>query len=121
VPDDPSVVQKVVVRPSATQTVLVVASTEPERIRKQLDPELARSVCVIASRWTRGQVYDTRRILDQRMREWQLYTIGESADEDCQLIILAKAVRVVPDLAAWARDVPDALLRVCAWLRPSAA
>lgn len=109
-----------VFRPSRTQAVLVVAATEPERVEAALRPHYGRALCVVRSRWTPEQVTAVRESLRAGMRTWNVYTFGDTATGDGQLLVTAKAVRVVPALASWAAGVPAGLLHVNTWLAPTA-
>lgn len=110
------VVGVMMARPSPTQVVLVVVSTEPDRTRQQLGSRSASRSCVVASRWTRTQVQGVQSQLEARRGGWQIYQTGQTHGEDCQIRFEVEAVQVVPEFAAWASTVPDGLLQVRAWL-----
>jgi hypothetical protein len=116
---DDSITALAVFRPSSTQVVLVIASTEPSRLRSQLRSRFGPRLCVIASRWTKAQVHDTAAHLRTNMDRWQIYVTGESVTEDGQTLVQADSVRVVPEMIDWARPLPDGLVRIAPWLAPT--
>jgi hypothetical protein len=106
-------------RPSPTQVMLVVVSTEPDRTREQLGARFLSRSCVVSSRWTRAQVQGVQSQLEARMGGWQIYQTGQTAGEDFQIRFEVEAVQVVAKFAKWASTVPDGLLQVQAWLVPT--
>jgi hypothetical protein len=122
---DPAVVGVMMARPSPTQVVLVLVSTEPDWTREQLGARYPYRSCVVASRWTRAQIDGARSHLETRMGagpgSWQIYQTGQSHGEDCQIRFEVEAVQVVSEFAQWASTVPDGLLQVRVWLAPTPA
>ena len=117
----PAVVGVMLVRPSPTQVVLVVVSTEPDQTREQLAAcHLSRS-CVVASRWTRAQVHEAQSQLATGLASWRIYQTAQTHGQDCQIRLEAAAVEVVPEFAEWASTVPDGLLQVRVWLAPTSS
>jgi hypothetical protein len=105
-------------RPSRRQTVLVVATDEPEQVDAVLRPRYGDRLCVVRSRWARSQVDEVLLRLRESMPEWMIYELGETVAEDGQPQVAAKVSRVVPGLAGWVRTVPDGLLSLSPWLAP---
>jgi hypothetical protein len=116
---DAAVVGVAMARPSPTQVVLVVVSTEPDRTRGQLGARYQSRLCVVASRWTRAQVQGVQAQLEARMGGWQVYQTGQTVGEDFQIRFEVEAVQVVAKFAEWASTVPDGLLQLQAWLFPT--
>lgn len=119
--DDPAVVGVLMVRPSATQVVLVVVSTDPEQTHLRWAQAYPGRLCVVAARWTRERVEEVRAQAQVRMREWQAYRAGGGFSADCQPLITVNVVRVLPSLVAWSDNVPDGLLDIQSWLIPDSA
>lgn len=117
--DDPAVVGVTMARPSPTQVVLVVVSTEPDRIRELLRERYQSRLCVVTSRWTRAQVQGVQAHMEARMGGWQIYQTGQTIGEDFQVRFEVEAVQVVPEFAEWVSTVPDGLLQARAWLVPA--
>jgi len=69
---DAAVVGVTMARPSPTQVVLVVVSTEPDRTRAQLGARYQSRLCVVTSRWTRAQLQGVQAQLEARMGGWQI-------------------------------------------------
>ena len=115
---DPSVVSIGQARPGPTQVVLVVTTTDPDRIRARLAGHEDSRICVIASRWSRAQVDALYEHLGEHMIPWLLEGVGKGTDEEFQPLLHAEALRVVPELADWLRGVPDGLLDLKVWLTP---
>jgi hypothetical protein len=122
--DDPAVVAVMMARPSPTQVVLVVLSTEPDRIRKRVEARCPSRSCVVASRWTRAEVDAVQSQLGARRGaqpgSWQIYQTGQTAGEDFQIRFDVEAVQVVPEFVEWASTVPDGLVQTHPWLAPAA-
>ena len=115
---DDSITALALFRPSPTQVVLVVASTEPSRVRAQLQSRFGPRLCVIESRWTKAQVRDAATHLCTNMDRWQIYQTGETVTEDGQTLVQAHTVRVIPEMIDWARLLPDGLVNIIPWLAP---
>jgi hypothetical protein len=107
----------VIFRPTRRSEVVVIASEAAEVTRARLLPHLGDHLCVVQSRWTRGQVHEVREQLHARAR-W--ITSGETPTEDAQPQITAELLFVSADFSAYAAAVPDDLLRVSVWLTPAA-
>ena len=75
-------------------------------------------LCVVPSRWDRGQLEDVRAQINEGSRAWGVYISGPRTGDDGQLSFVMDLVRIVPDLAAWAESLPDGLLHVIPWLAP---
>jgi hypothetical protein len=106
-------------RPSSTQVVLVIASTEPARVRAELRSRFGPRLCVVASQWTKAQVHDAAAKLRTKMDHWQIYVTGETVTEDGQTLVQADSVRVVQEMVDWARPLPDGLVNITPWLAPT--
>ena len=119
--DDEALVAISLFRPSARQVVLVVATTDPEGMERELRPRFDQRVCVVASTWTKAQVDEVTAALRINMRAWRLYQTGLAVREDGQAEVNADAVLVTEQFASWAEHVPDGLLQVDPWLAPNAA
>ena len=105
-----SVVSVADFRPSSTQTVLVVASLDVPAVQRLLRPALPGRVCVTHSRWTRAQIADVRGHLRTAFRAWSIDSIGESATEAGQAVVVVTLMRVTQTVADWADSVPDGLV-----------
>jgi hypothetical protein len=117
--DIPGALSVTVFRPRAALPVLVVATTDPTGADELLRPMYGDGVQIVGSRWTPTEVQATRRGIDLFMDDGTAYTTGQTATEDGQVLITAEVVRVTPELADWARSVPDGLLDLAVWLSPS--
>lgn len=116
---DPAVVGVLLVRPSATQVVLTVVSTDPEGTHARWSSVFPGRLCVVASRWTRELVETVRDQAQTLMPQWQAYQAGFGGfGDDCQPVITLKVVQVLPALVTWSAGVPEGLLEVGAWLTP---
>jgi hypothetical protein len=58
--------------PGKNQAVLVVAAADLAAVEARLRPQLGTSLCVVPSRWTKGQLGGVRDHLDQRSQQWNL-------------------------------------------------
>jgi hypothetical protein len=116
---DTSIVALALFRPSSTQVVLVIASTEPSRVQAKLQEPFGQRLCVIPSRWTKDQVRDAAEQLRINMDRWQIYISGETVTEDGQTLVEAATVRVLPAMVDWARPLPDGLVKITPWLAPT--
>ncbi|MEU4217456.1 hypothetical protein [Actinoplanes sp. NPDC026623] len=116
--DSGAAVTAVTFRPSPYQAVLVVAAADIDAVEKMLRPQLPDQFCVVASRWTRGQLDDVRAHLMQHWQDWTLESVGEAIDEHGQARVEVELLRVTGDLAQWAATLPDDLLRLVPFLVP---
>jgi len=116
---DASITALALFRPSSTQVVLVIASTEPSRVRAELGSRFGPRLCVVASQWTKAQVHDAAAQLRTNMDRWQIYITGEIVTEVGQTLVQANSVRVVPEMVDWARPLPDGLVSIIPWLAPT--
>jgi hypothetical protein len=116
---DATIVALALFRPSSTQVVLVIASTEPSRVRAQLRSRFGPRLCVTPSRWTKAQVRDAAAQLRTNMDRWHIYITGETVTEDGQTRVQADTVRVLPEMIDWARPLPDGLVKITPWLAPT--
>ena len=119
--NDPAVAMLLMVRPSATQVVLTVVTSDPEGTRARWSPVFPGRLCVVAARWPRGKVETLSNQAQSRMPQFQAYQTGPGTGAGCQPVVTLHVVRVVPALVAWAADLPAGLLDVHAWLRPLTA
>jgi hypothetical protein len=109
-------------RPSPSQVVLSVATTDPVRIATHLLPLFGQRLCIVNSRWTREQVDNARAAVQAEMAQWQAYQAGlGGVGNDGQVLLDVKVVQVLPGLADWINTVPDGLVQVQQWLSPSLA
>jgi hypothetical protein len=99
--------------------VLVVTSDDPALTSRRLTPIYGDRLCVVHSRWSRGQIKTLRRALEDNMRAWTAYmgSLGNT-DAQGQVQLSMDVVQVLPDLARYAEQVPDGLLIVNPWLAP---
>lgn len=116
--NDPAVVTLLMVRPSATQVVLTVVSSDPEGTWATWSPVFPGRLCVVEARWPSAKVEMLVNQAQSRMAQFQAYQAGPGTGAGCQPVVILHVVRVLPALAAWAADVPDDLLEVHAWLHP---
>jgi hypothetical protein len=116
--NDPAVAGLLMVRPSATQVVLTVVSSDPEGTWATWSPVFPGRLCVLAARWPRWKVETLTNQAQSRMPQFQAYQAGPGTDAGCQPVVTLHVVRVLPTLIAWAADLPDNLLEVHAWLHP---
>ena len=116
---DASITALALFRPSSTQVVLVIASTEPSRVRADLQSRFGPRLCVVASQWTKDQIDDAAAQLRTNVDRWQIYVTGETVTEVGQTLVQANAVRVVPEMVDWAGPLPDGLVSIIPWLAPT--
>jgi hypothetical protein len=105
--------------PGKNQPVLVVAAADPAVVEARLRPRLGGSLCVVPSRWTKGQLDDVSSQLHQRLQHWNLYELRRQHADDGQARIAARLVRVLPQIAAWAASLPPGIVRLEPWLTPA--
>jgi hypothetical protein len=105
-------------RPSEHQAVLVVAASDQAAVEQRLRPQLGALLCVVASRWTKAQLDETRDYLRDRHEQWHLLQWGPQHTEDGQARMTARLVRVLPEIAAWAGSLPEGILALDPWLTP---
>ena len=117
--NDPAVAHLLLVRPSHTQVVLTVVSSDPQATSATWSPVFPNQLCVVEARWPRGDVESLTRQAQSRMTEFQAYQTGSGTGVGYQPVVTLKVVLVVPTLVAWAAEVPDGLLQVDAWLHPT--
>lgn len=106
-------------RPGPSQAVLVVAAADRAAVEAWLRPQLGNSLCVVPSRWTKDQLDDVRDYLHQRWQLWNIYQLGPQHAEDGQAHITARLVRVLPEIAAWAAELPSDIVALEPWLTPA--
>lgn len=116
--DTGAAVAVTVFRPGEDQAVLVVAAADQAAVEARLRPQLGTSLCVVPSRWTKGQLDDVRDDLSRRWQQWDLYRLGPQNGADGQAHIAARLVRVLPQVAAWAAAVPPGIVVLQPWLTP---
>lgn len=105
-------------RPSPTQVVLVVATSEPVEAEELLRPLYGDALCVVPSRWAPEQVEEVRSTLHRHWSAWGVYEFGNRTTEDGQVLVVATVVCVLPAMAEWSRTLPDGILEVTPWLGP---
>ena len=106
------------VRPSATQVVLIVVSRDPEGTWAAWSTVFPDRLCVVEARWPRGKVETLSNQAQSRMPQFQAYQVGPGTGAACQPVVTLHVVRVLPTLIAWAAGLPDAILDLHAWLHP---
>jgi hypothetical protein len=114
----PGRVSVVIFRPTPTQVVLVVATSQPDAAEALLRPIYGDALCVVASRWSPDQVEAVRQALHEHWEEWGVYQFGDQAGEDAQVTVSAKVVRVLPEMAEWSLTLPYGIVEVTPWLGP---
>jgi hypothetical protein len=114
----PGMVSVVLFRPTTTQVVLVVASSQPDAAEALLRPLYGDALCVVPSRWTPEQVESVRQAMQENWAAWRVYETGNRSGEDAQVTVTAKVVQVVPAMADWSRSLPYGIADVTPWLRP---
>lgn len=105
-------------RPSSEQAVLVVAAADAVAVEARLRPQLGALLCVVASRWTKGELDTVQEHLHARYDAWNLYLLGRQNNEDGQAHVAAKLTRVLPEIADWTASLPPGILHFDPWLRP---
>jgi hypothetical protein len=105
-----------VFHPGKNQAVLVVAAADFAAVEARLRSQLGRSLCVVHSRWTRDQLDGVRDHLHQRSQQWNLLQLGPQHAENGQPHIVARLVRVLPEIAAWAASLPSGIAALQPWL-----
>ena len=118
--DTGAAVSVVIFRPGPGQTVLVVAASDPAAVESRLRPQLGSRLCVVRSRWSKDQLQQASAALQQHIHEWTIRSVGHGAAEDGQASVEAQVLRVRPELAEWAADLPEGLLRISPVLAPAA-
>jgi hypothetical protein len=103
-------------RPSEDQAVLVVAAADPEAVEAHLRPQLGPLLCVIPSKWSRGELEAVRAHLHAHHDDWNLCTWGDTSTEDGQPLITARLTRILPEIATWAASLPAGILGLEPWL-----
>lgn len=116
--DADNCVSTVMFRPRPDSVVMVVVATNTEEAEAAWRPVLGPRLCIVRSRWTKGQLDQVRDDLVSRWEEWTISAIGGPIAEDAQRSVDALVLRVMPGMAAWARDLPDGLFHVTPTLRP---
>ncbi|MGW4947010.1 hypothetical protein ACWEOZ_36115 [Actinoplanes sp. NPDC004185] len=105
-------------RPGLYQAVLVVVAEDIDAVEEMLRPQLPDRLCVVTSRWTRGQLDNVRAHLMRHWQDWTLESVGEDIDEQAQARVEVELLRVTSDLAQWAATLPDDLLLLVPSLVP---
>lgn len=114
----PGMVAVVSFRPTPTQLVLVVATSEPDAAEAMLRPLYGDALCVVPSRWKPTEIEAVRTVLEKNWRQWGVYEFCEQVGEDAQVTVTAKVVHVVASTVVWSRSLPDGIAEITAWLRP---
>jgi len=113
------VVNGTIFHPLGRGPVLVVAATYPARVAAVLGPQMGQRLCVIRSNYRVDEVDSVRRQVADRFHGWKMYASGDGSAGDGQIVLEIHLVRVLPEMARWATEVPDGLLRVIPWLGPN--
>lgn len=100
---------------------IVVTTTQADRVRALLTPRVGEALRVVPSAWSRERVRAVSRAFVDNERPWGVLANGEGVGVDWQLRATASVVRVPPDLARWAGELPDGMLNLQVWLRPATA
>jgi hypothetical protein len=116
--DTGAAVAVTVFRPRKSQPVLVVAATDAGAVEAVLRPQLGPRLCIVPSRWTRAQLREIHDQLFGHWDDWNIFRGGELNASDGQPYLTASFTMVLPEMAAWARDVPDGILVLDPWLAP---
>lgn len=106
-------------RPGPDQMVIVVAAADERAVERWLRPQLGPQLCVVKSRWTRGQLDAVTATLREKQEAWTANTFGESVGDDGQAYVTTTVLRVTADMADWVTALPDGLLRVSPLLVPA--
>jgi hypothetical protein len=106
-------------RPGENQLVLVVAAADPAAVEARLRPWLGGSLCVVPSRWTKGQLNDASSQLRERWQQWSLYGLQKQNAGDGQGCVAARLVRVLPQIAVWTAALPPGIVVLEPWLTPA--
>lgn len=103
-------------RPGKDQAVLVVAAADPEAVEARLRPQLGQLLCVVPSKWTKAEFEAVRARLRAHFEGWNLYYLASGTAEDGQAHITARLTRMLPEVAAWAANLPAGILDIEPWL-----
>ena len=68
--------------------------------------------------WSQATAESAYDELREHMSDWLAYEIGRIETWDGMVVLTAKVVRVLPDLADWARPLPEGMLALDVWLAP---
>jgi hypothetical protein len=117
--DVEAAVQVTVFRPGPGQEVPVVAATDPAGVETLLRPRVGARLCVVLSRWARGELDAVRSHIHARKRSWNLLRLSQSADDDGQAYIAVELAWVSSETASWATSMPSGILSLDPWLRPT--
>jgi hypothetical protein len=110
--DADNCVTTVVYRPRPDSVVMVVTAVDVAEAERVWRPVLGSRLCVVQSRWSKRQLEKVRADLRSQWDDWTISSFGSPVGEDGQTYVAAKLLRVTPDLAAWARDIPEGLFEV---------
>ena len=104
--------------PPGAGPVLVIAASDPDAVIARLGTFATSRICVVRSRYSRAEIIDVRQELRARFDDWRSFGSGQTSSADGQIRFFVQVVRVVPELAAWAANVSEGLLKVRPWLAP---
>ena len=96
-----------------------MAAADVEAVEAVLRPQLGDPLCVVRSRWTKDQIEAVRRDLEEKWDRWSLREMGPRHLKDGQVRLRASLTRILPDIAEWATPLPEGILALVPWLRPS--
>jgi hypothetical protein len=88
-------------------------------VTRELSAKLPRQLCVVPSRFTRAQLDQVGDVLLARWREWRVESFCTSVDGQAQPYINAEPFRVTAEMAEWADNLPEGLLRLNPALIPA--
>jgi hypothetical protein len=113
------IVAQTIFQPAENRPVLVVAAADVHAVEAILRPQLGDSLCVVPSRWTKDQLEAIRGDLEENSDRWSLREMGPRHLEDGQVRLRASLTRILPEIAEWAAPLPEGILDLDPWLRPS--
>ncbi len=109
-------------RPSRRQVLAYVLTlTDPGPVDVALRPSYGARLCVVRSRYSRGQISGATQALTATTAggHANIYAVGAGAlAADGQPVIEVESVQVNPELVALAAGQPRGLVRLRSWLQP---
>lgn len=109
-------------RPSSRQVLAYVLTlTDPGPVDVALRPAYGGRLCVVRSRYSRGQISRATQAFTSRTDggHADIYAVGAGAlAADGQPVIEVECVQVNPELVAVAAEQPRGLVRLRPWLQP---
>ena len=119
--DLPGFVNVTIFRPTPTQSVYVVAATEPEGVDRVLRARIGARLCVTPSVFTRDDIDRATTELERHRQDWGLDSILHSSDESGQAIVVITLPVVTQEIAEQLSRQPQGLIQARPWLMPVAA